>query len=96
MNDTKIAELSVLCKDMGFEAPESFIGNWMLKNKITDEHLDSVVSFMTNSTSYKHERVVDNLIKKSRLPQVAQSYSLTSRLVIFLKAHRLPSRCWSH
>ena len=71
MNDTKIAELSVLCKDMGFEAPEAFIGNWMLKNKITNEHLDSVISFMTNSTNYKHERMVDNLIKKSRLPQVA-------------------------
>ena len=71
MNDTKIAELFLLCKELGFEAPEAYIGDWMLKNKITDEYLDSVISFMTNSVNYKHERLVEKLIKKSRLPQVA-------------------------
>ena len=27
MNDTKIAELFLLCKELGFEAPEAYIGS---------------------------------------------------------------------
>lgn len=71
MSRTKIEELSMLCRDMGIDASEAFIGNWMLMNRITDESLDSVISFMANSTQYKHERAVANLIRRSRLPQIS-------------------------